>query len=75
MVVIVVVVDDSHHYRGRRHRGHYRRHGQRHDHGHRRGTAVLGQSLCHLQGNLAIVSIGRKRRLGVAGISINPYFL
>jgi hypothetical protein len=43
--------------------------------GHRRGAAVLGQSLCRLQGNLAIVSIGRKRRLGVAGISINPYFL
>ena len=34
-----------------------------------------GQSQCHLQGNLAIVSIGRKRRSGVAGISINPYFL
>jgi hypothetical protein len=74
VIVVVVVVDDSHHHY-RRHRGHHHRHGQQHHHGHRRGAAVLGQSLCHLQGNLAIVSIGRKRRFGVAGISINPYFL
>jgi hypothetical protein len=43
---------------------------------HRVGLPVSPGTACaNRQGNLAIVVIGRKRRFGVAGISMNSYFL